>query len=165
MSELRVERGSTARLDHVDGDLRVSSNARITAAKGNLVTVSGSAYFESNAEIDCDFQCDSLTVERGTLRSTGNLVVNKEADVAHTLKVEGKISAQRIEVGGRCSRAPSPAAAPSGSAASWRWPRPSRPSRSTSAGRSWCAGRSRSRTSTSEGRRRWAAGASRDTSR
>jgi predicted acyltransferase (DUF342 family) len=101
MSELRVERGSTAKLDHVEGDLRVSSNAKIAAAKGNLVTVSGSAYFESNAEVDCDFQCDSLTVERGTLRSTGNLVVNKGADVAHTLRVEGKISAQSIEVGGK----------------------------------------------------------------
>jgi len=101
MSDLRVERGATARLDHVEGDLRVSSNARITAAKGGLVTVSGNAYFESNAELDCDFQCDSLTVERGTLRSTGNLMVNKEADVAHTLRVEGKISAQRIEVGGK----------------------------------------------------------------
>ncbi len=101
MSELRVEKGATARLDHVEGDLRVSSNARITAAKGVVVTVSGSAYFESNAEVDCDFECDSLTVERGTLRSTGNLVVNKEADVAHTLRVEGKISAQRIEVGGK----------------------------------------------------------------
>jgi predicted acyltransferase (DUF342 family) len=101
MPEVRVERGATAKLDHVEGDLRVSSNARITAAKGNLVTVSGSAYFESNAEVDCDFQCDSLTVERGTLRSTGDLVVNKDADVAHTLKVEGKITAQSIEVGGR----------------------------------------------------------------
>ncbi|HUK75397.1 MAG TPA: hypothetical protein VLU99_06350 [Nitrososphaerales archaeon] len=101
MSDLRVEKGATARLDHVEGDLRVSSNARITAAEGRLVTVSGGAYFESNAEVDCDFQCDSLTVERGTLRSTGNLVVNKEADVAHTLRVEGKISAQRIEVGGK----------------------------------------------------------------
>jgi predicted acyltransferase (DUF342 family) len=101
MSELRVEKGSTARLDRVEGDLRVSSNAKITAAKGNVVTVSGSAYFESNAEIDCDFRCDSLTVERGTLRSTGDLTVNGGADVAHTLRVEGKVSAQSIEVGGR----------------------------------------------------------------
>jgi predicted acyltransferase (DUF342 family) len=101
MSELRIERGSTAKLEHVEGDLRVSSNARITAAKGNVVTVDGSAYFESNAEVDCDFHCDSLTVERGTLRSTGNLVVNKQADVAHTLWVKGEIGAQRIEVGGK----------------------------------------------------------------
>lgn len=101
MSELRVEKGSTARLDRVEGDLLVSSNGRITAAKGRLVTVTGSAYFESNAEIDCDFQCDSLTVERGTLRSSGDLVVNKGADVAHTLKVEGRIVAQSIEVGGK----------------------------------------------------------------
>lgn len=101
MSELRVEKGSTARLDRVEGDLLVSSNARITATKGSLVTVSGSAHFESNAELDCDFQCDSLTVERGTLRSTGNLIVDKRVDVAHTLRVEGRISAQGIEVGGK----------------------------------------------------------------
>src|ERR1017187_4177922 len=67
MSDLQVERGSTAKLDHVDGD----------------------------------FRCDTLTVERGTLKVTGNLIVNKGMDVAHTVKVNGKISAQEIEVGGR----------------------------------------------------------------
>jgi cytoskeletal protein CcmA (bactofilin family) len=101
MSDLRVERGSTAKLGHVDGDLKVSRNARITAAEGQLVTVSGSVRFESDAEVDCDLRCDSLAVERGTLKVTGNLTVSTGMDVAHTVKVDGKISAQEIEVGGR----------------------------------------------------------------
>lgn len=101
MPDVRVDRGRTAELETVDGELKVAGNARITAARGKLVTVTGGAYFESNAEIDCDFECDSLKVDTGKLRVTGNLTVHKAADVAHTLKVDGKISAQEIDVGGK----------------------------------------------------------------
>ena len=49
MSDVRVERGTTAKLESVDGELKVASNARITAARGKLVTVTEGAYFEGNA--------------------------------------------------------------------------------------------------------------------
>ncbi len=101
MSDVRVERGSTAKLDRIDGGLKVGSNARITAAGGRQVTVGGGAYFEGNAEIDCDFECDSLTVDRGRLTVRGDLTVHKALDVAHTIEAEGAIRAQDIDVGGR----------------------------------------------------------------
>ncbi len=101
MSELRVERGSTARLDRVEGDLRVSSNARIAAAKGGVVTVTGGAYFEGNAQVDCDFQCDSLKVDRGKLTVAGDLTVQNGLDVAHTVEARGAIRANDMDVGGK----------------------------------------------------------------
>lgn len=101
MPDARVDRGSTAKLERVDGDLRVASNARIAAAKGRLVTVTGGAYFEGSAGIDCDFECDSLMVDRGRLNVTGNLTVHKGLDVAHTVNATGTISAHDIDVGGK----------------------------------------------------------------
>jgi cytoskeletal protein CcmA (bactofilin family) len=101
MPYVQVDKGSTARLDRVDGELRVGRNAKITATDGKLVTVSGGARFESNADIDCDFQCKSLTVERGVLKVSGDLTVLKWMDVAHTVKADGAIRGQEIEVGGK----------------------------------------------------------------
>jgi cytoskeletal protein CcmA (bactofilin family) len=101
MPEQRVERGSTARLDRVEGDLRVGSSARIAAAKGNLVTVTGGVRFEGNGAIDCDFQCDSLVVDRGKLVVSGSLTVKNALDVAHTVEASGAIAAHDIDVGGK----------------------------------------------------------------
>jgi cytoskeletal protein CcmA (bactofilin family) len=101
MPDLRVERGSTARLDRVEGELEVGRGARITAADGKSVTVTGGARFEGDAEIGCDFQCDTLAVERGALKVTGDLTVLKGMDVAHTVKANGTVRAGEIEVGGK----------------------------------------------------------------
>jgi cytoskeletal protein CcmA (bactofilin family) len=100
MPDLRVEKGAIARLDRVDGDLRVDRGARITA-KGDLLTVVGGAFFEGDASIDCDFSCGSLTVERGEIKVAGDLTVAKGMDVAHAVKVAGAIKAGEVEVGGK----------------------------------------------------------------
>jgi len=102
MPDMHVEKGSTTRLDNVDGELKVGSGAKI-AAKGKAVTVAKGAYFEGNAVIDCDFECDSLKVERGKLTVSGNLTVHKGLDVAHTVEARGTISAHDIDVGGKMS--------------------------------------------------------------
>jgi cytoskeletal protein CcmA (bactofilin family) len=101
MPNMHIEKGSTAKLERVDGELRVGSNARITAAKGRLVTVTGGAHFEGNADVDCDFECDSLMVDRGKLNVTGNLTVRNSLDVAHIVDATGAISARDIDVGGK----------------------------------------------------------------
>ncbi len=101
MSDVRVERGTTARLDRVDGDLKVASNARIAAAKGRSVTVAGVAHFEGNADVSCDFECDSLRVDRGRLTVSGSLTVHNGLDVAHTVEASGTIGAGSIDVGGK----------------------------------------------------------------
>jgi len=56
-----------------------------------MVTVTGCASFEGNADVDCDFECDSLRVDRGKLNVSGNLTVHNGLDVAHT----GGISLRR----------------------------------------------------------------------
>lgn len=101
MSELRVERGTVVKLGKVEGELRVASNAKITAASGRKVTVTQGAYFEGNAEIDCDFECDTLVVDRGRLIVHGDLTVHKRLDVAHTVEANGLIRAKDIDVGGK----------------------------------------------------------------
>jgi cytoskeletal protein CcmA (bactofilin family) len=101
MPGVRVDRGSTAKLDNVDGELEVASNARITAARGGKVTVTGGAHFEGNADVDCDLECDSLRVDRGKLTVSGNLTVHKGLDVAHTVDASGTIHAHDIDVGGK----------------------------------------------------------------
>src|SRR5438309_12089197 len=101
VTDVKVERGRTARLERVDGELRVASNAKIVAANGKAVVVSGGAYFEGSAEIACDFDCESLKVDRGKLKVSGDLTVRESADVAHTVEVDGAIRAKGIDVGGR----------------------------------------------------------------
>ena len=100
MPDVHVEKGSTTRLDNVDGELRVGSGAKISAI-GKSVTVARGAYFEGNAAIGCDFECDSLKVERGKLTVSGDLTVHKGLDVAHTVEASGTISAHDIDVGGK----------------------------------------------------------------
>lgn len=102
MSDQHVPRGATAKLDRVEGELKVGRHARIEASSGNMVSVSGSAVFEGNAEVDCDFECDSLRVSSGgALQIRGNLTVRKMLDVNHSIEVSGTIAAGEIDVGGR----------------------------------------------------------------
>jgi cytoskeletal protein CcmA (bactofilin family) len=100
--DLRIERGATAKLDPVDGDLRVGKGARISPAKGNLLVVSGQASFEGDARVDSSFQCGSLIVERwGELKVAGDLTVSNGIDVSNSIDVKGALKAKAIDVGGR----------------------------------------------------------------
>jgi len=104
MSDYHVPRGATVRLDRISGELTIGSRARIEASSGNLVVVSGMARFEGAAEVECDFECESLVVSSGgVLKVHGNLVVHNLIDVDHTIDVDGEISAGDIEVGGTIS--------------------------------------------------------------
>ena len=102
MSDYHVPRGSTAKLDRIVGELKVGSRAKIEAVSGNLVQVTGGAYFDGAAEVNCDFECDSLRVgSGGILRINGNLTVHKLLDVNHSIEVSGAIKAGQIDVGGK----------------------------------------------------------------
>jgi cytoskeletal protein CcmA (bactofilin family) len=102
MAKMSVERGATAVLERVEGDLEVGNGARIRAAQGNLVAVTGEARFKGNATIECDFECERLTVERwGKLSVHGNLSVHGRLDVSNEVVVKGVMKAEDIDVGGR----------------------------------------------------------------
>lgn len=101
MSE-KVNRGETKKLRRVDGDLKVGKNATIEALEGNSVVVTGDAYFDGAAELNCDFQCDSLRVGGGgVLKVRGNLTVLKKLDVVHSIEADGFVKAEDIDVGGK----------------------------------------------------------------
>jgi cytoskeletal protein CcmA (bactofilin family) len=102
MSDIHVPRGATVKLGRVEGELKVGHKARIEATEGNLVSVSGGAYFEGAAEIEGDFECDSLRVSSGgVLEVEGDLTVHKLLDVNHSVEVTGTIRAGEIDVGGK----------------------------------------------------------------
>ena len=102
MSDFYVNKGSTARLGRVEGELRVGNRARIAASEGNVVIVTGGAYFQGAAELNCDFECDSLKVDGGgVLKVHGNLTVHKKLDVVHSIEADGSVKAEEIDVGGK----------------------------------------------------------------
>jgi cytoskeletal protein CcmA (bactofilin family) len=97
-----VRKGATAKLNLVEGDLKVGKKAKIEALKGKSVVVSGAAYFEGAALVDASFECDSLTVKHGgALKVNGDLVVHKLLDALHVIDARGYIRAGEIDVGGR----------------------------------------------------------------
>ncbi|AIF83048.1 hypothetical protein NTE_00973 [Candidatus Nitrososphaera evergladensis SR1] len=100
--DVRVERGNSATLGRVEGNLKVEKNATIEAADGSnrQVTVAGSARFRGDCTINCDFECRSLKVEKGTLRVAGNLLVHGDVDVENALYVDGSIAAEGGVAGG-----------------------------------------------------------------
>jgi cytoskeletal protein CcmA (bactofilin family) len=102
MPDCQVPRGGVAKLEHIDGELKVGNKARIEASSGKLVFVSKGAYFAGAALVNCDFECDSLHVAHGgTLEVRGDLIVHKMLDVDHSIDVSGLIRAGEIDVGGR----------------------------------------------------------------
>jgi cytoskeletal protein CcmA (bactofilin family) len=106
MSDIHVRRGETATLDRVEGNLIVGSHARIEASNGKSVVVTGGTHvegvhFEGSAEVNCNFECDSLECHRGQLKVNGNLTVHKRLRVGHSVQVTGLIKAEIIDVGGK----------------------------------------------------------------
>jgi cytoskeletal protein CcmA (bactofilin family) len=102
MADYVVHRGTTVKLGRIEGDLKVGYGAKIEASEGDLVSVTGAAVFEGSAEIRCTFECDSLEARhRGALKVSGDLIVHKRLDVAHSVETKGTIRAAEIDVGGR----------------------------------------------------------------
>ncbi|MGB6672593.1 MAG: polymer-forming cytoskeletal protein [Candidatus Nitrosopolaris sp.] len=104
MSNTSVKRGSTVRLGRVEGELKVGNNAKIETSDGKLVVVSQGAYFEGSAEVNCNFECETLKVGyRGQqpLRIDGNLTVHKKLEIGQSIEVSGTIQAEEIDVVGK----------------------------------------------------------------
>ena len=109
MSNLRIPRGQTVKLDVVDGEVQIGNNATIEASNGKNVVVTGGVYLEGKAYVNCDLECDILESraflskskefdwdsERarldvtgryvGKLEVNGNLTVHKQLNVSHSV--------------------------------------------------------------------------------
>lgn len=103
MEDTIVRRGETARLERVEGELRVGKGARILPLrKGSDVVVTGGAHFEGDSNIASSFGCTSLEVKRGgVLVVDGDLSVRGRLDVTHSVEAKGEIRAGEVDVGGR----------------------------------------------------------------
>jgi len=101
MTDLRVPRGQTATLDRVEGSLSVGNGATIQASNGKTIVVTQGVYFEGNAEVNGNLECDLLECHRGRLEMNGNLTVQKRLDVGHSIQVQGAVKAEDIDVGGK----------------------------------------------------------------
>ncbi|MGA2385594.1 MAG: hypothetical protein ABSG33_03575 [Candidatus Bathyarchaeia archaeon] len=125
MSNLRIPRGQTVKLDIVDGEVQIGNNATIEASNGKNVVVTGGVYLEGKAYVNCDLECDILESRAflskskefdwdsesarldvtgryvGKLEVNGNLTVHKQLNVSHSVKVTGLIDSGNIDVGGR----------------------------------------------------------------
>ena len=104
MANVSVARGASEKLGRVEGRLDVANGATVRAADGNLIVVTGEARFSGNARVDCDLECERLTVERsGKLVVSGSLTVHTKLDVSNAIDVGGIMKAEDVDVGGRVS--------------------------------------------------------------
>ena len=123
MSDLRIPRGQTVKLDVVDGEVQIGNNATIEASNGKKVTVTKGVYLEGKAYVNCDLECESLEPKTflskeinmlsgkarldltgrypGKLEVNGNLTVHKKLSVGHSVEVKGLVKAEEIDVGGK----------------------------------------------------------------
>jgi len=106
MSDLVVKSGSTAKLGRVEGDLKVGRSVTITAESGSRVVVTEGAHFEGPVRIECDFECQSMSVEGrgygpgGDVVVNGDLVVHGTADLNAAVRVNGTVTCDDLDVGG-----------------------------------------------------------------
>ena len=111
MSDLRIPRGKTVTLDAVEGELTVGNNATIQAKDGKKIIVTKGVYLEGKAYVNGDLECDLLQSKvflskikqanlgssrarleltgryGGQLEVKGNLIVHKQLNVSHIVKV------------------------------------------------------------------------------
>ena len=96
MTDNEVPAHGTAKLERVEGNLRVGKKARLESDSGKII-VTGGVYFEGGADVNCSLECDKLRVDHfGVVRITGDLTVHSELDIVHSIEVSGAISAETI---------------------------------------------------------------------
>ena len=125
MANLRIPRGQTVTLDLVDGELTVGNNATIEARDGKKIIVTKGVYLEGKTYVNGDLECELLQSKvflsklkqanlgsnrarleltgrySGQLEVKGNLIVHKQLNISHIVKVTGAINAKDIDIGGK----------------------------------------------------------------
>jgi len=106
MPDTTIKPKSAATLGTVEGDLKAGANARLSAADGKKITVTGGAYFEGPVTIGSSIECRSLRVEGrgfgpgGDVIIRGDLTVHGDADVVAHMQVEGEVKSENLDISG-----------------------------------------------------------------
>lgn len=99
-----VKGNSILTLGQVEGELTIGYNAKIESSNAGIVSVSHGAYFEGSAQLNCNFECETLEVgHRGQepLMIAGNLTVHKKLKIGKSIDVAGMIQAKEIDLVGK----------------------------------------------------------------
>jgi len=100
----KVERGKTAEVDTVEGDLTLGAGSRIRPRSQDKVVVKGVTTCEGDCEVLSGMEAGSIRGEEGRVRVQGDLLVQGSVELDEgELIVDGLVSARDIDVGRRLS--------------------------------------------------------------
>src|SRR5438132_1261464 len=98
MGDVSVDRGATAKLGHVEGDLRVGEAARIEP-EDKVIQVTGRVSCGGDAEFHGSLSCSEFSARHGKIRIEGDLNAKGEVKVDDgQLAIDGSLEATTVTV-------------------------------------------------------------------
>src|SRR5437763_13605284 len=96
MGDVSVDRGATAKLGRVEGDLRVGEAARIEP-EDKVIQVTGRVSCDGDAEFHGSLSCSAVSARHGKIRIEGDLNAKGEVQVdAGQLAVDRTLEATTV---------------------------------------------------------------------
>src|SRR6266705_2782310 len=98
MGDVSVDRGATAKLGQVEGDLRVGQAARIEP-EDKVIHVTGRVSCDGDAEFHGSLSCSEFSARHGKIRIEGDLIAKSEVKVDDgQLAIDGSLEAATVTV-------------------------------------------------------------------
>src|SRR6266702_2116853 len=98
MGDVSVDRGATAKLGQVEGDLRVGQGARIEP-EDKVIHVTGRVSCDGDAEFHGSLSCSEFSARHGKIRIEGDLIAKSEVKVDDgQLAIDGSLEAATVTV-------------------------------------------------------------------
>src|SRR5207249_9156408 len=98
MGDVSVDRGATAKLGQVEGELRVGQAARIEP-EDKVICVTGRVSCDGDAEFHGSLSCSEFSARHGKIRIEGDLIVKSEVKVDDgQLAIDGSLEAATVTV-------------------------------------------------------------------
>src|SRR5256884_3832805 len=108
MGDVSVSNATTAKLGHVEGDLRVGQAARIES-EDKVIQVTGRVSCDGDAEFHRSLSCSEFSAHHGKIRIEGDLNAKGDVKVEDgQLAIDGSLEAATVSVdkalriGGNC---------------------------------------------------------------
>src|SRR5256712_9389362 len=98
MGDVSVSNAGTAKLGHVEGDLKVGQGARIES-EDKVIQVTGRVYCDGDAEFHGSLSCSEFSARHGKIRIEGDLDAKGDVKVEDgQLAVDGSLEATTVTV-------------------------------------------------------------------